>query len=493
TRSTPARPPPPGCRSSWAASLSIKRVFLSVISSTCLDGPHGLDSSAAVRHALTMQVHCRAAVGRQDLASLSDLRPGPAVLDLGVLLCQSQHLFLRLALDRRRAEVLRDRLAAGIEDIPTWPPADDRARDRQRAGKFGPSRMVGTVHQQERSRLNLRDAIIVPDDGAGPCPRSGDHLNGDAIRFEQPPRPDQFLQTFQAAAALVVWVGHHLQVTVIPLQSDEAQPLLASHVFRQLQRRRARLDPAAAHAAVHLDQHADRHLGRPRRLAHLLDVARVIHADADLHSLRQLAQPPQLLPADNLVGDEDVGDAGVGEYLRLVQLGAEELRHPLATQIAGESAALQRLEVNPNVERTVGKRGPHALEIGVEDVEVDEQLRRFELVNGRHGILVSAGIRKTACPNESGKRGYSGCRERNGNGRPAPRLGLALREHGESVRSRAVSARFLTAQSRGGILGWSKAMATNSASTSGRASPLSVRQLWQGAGVPPPPPPPRPL
>src|SRR6266508_2213022 len=133
TRSTPARPPPPASRSSWAASPSVKRVVLSVISPARLDGPHGLDTPAAVRHALTMQVHRRATVGRQYLAALSHLRPCPAVLDLGVLLRQPHHLFLRPALDRRRAEVLRDRLAARIEDIPARPPADDRALDRQRA------------------------------------------------------------------------------------------------------------------------------------------------------------------------------------------------------------------------------------------------------------------------------------------------------------------------------------------------------------------------
>src|SRR5262249_2269198 len=52
---------------------------------------------------------------------------------------------------------------------------------------------------------------------------------------------------------------------------------------------------------------------------------------------------------------------------------------------AGQAAALERLEVDAQVERPVRERRAHAPQVGVEDVEVDEQLGGVELVEGGGG------------------------------------------------------------------------------------------------------------
>src|SRR5262249_49402202 len=151
-----------------------------------------------------VQVHRRAAVGRQHFAPLADLRPRSTVFHLGVFLCQSLHFFLRVALDDWLAEVLRDGLAAGVEDVVAGPAADGPAEDPTPTGELGPHRVIGAVHQQERAGLDLRHAVVTADDRAGAGARPGNDLDRDTVRLQQPPGPDQLLQRLQTGAALRV-------------------------------------------------------------------------------------------------------------------------------------------------------------------------------------------------------------------------------------------------------------------------------------------------
>ena len=109
--------------------------------------------------------------------------------------CSSDSLATLLAwpaLDDRRAEVLRDRLAAGVEDVPARPPADHRRQDRQRAAELRPHRVIGAVHQQERAGLNLGHAVdSSATNSQVPVPAAGDDLDRNAGLLDQPPRADQ--------------------------------------------------------------------------------------------------------------------------------------------------------------------------------------------------------------------------------------------------------------------------------------------------------------
>src|SRR5262249_28721018 len=155
---------------------------------------------------------------------------------------------------------------------------------------------------------------------------------------------------------------------VVALEADEAEGRLLRHFAGQRQGRLARLHAAAAHADVDLDQHFQDDAGLAGQLAHLGDVTGVVDTDLDPRSLRQRTQPAELALTYDLVGDEDVADPRVSEYLGLDELGAEELRFALSRKILRQRAAFERLEVNADVDRLPGEFGAHSRQVGIESV-----------------------------------------------------------------------------------------------------------------------------
>ena len=93
-----------------------------------------------------------------------------------------------------------------------------------------------------------------------------------------------------------------------------------------------------------------------------------------------MPEPAQLDRPDHLVGDEDVRKTCIGEHLGLAELGAQEALAAAAGDVLGQTGALQRLEVNAHIHRAVPEGAEHAFEIGIDDIEIDEQLRRVERV-----------------------------------------------------------------------------------------------------------------
>src|SRR5262245_38128192 len=104
-----------------AAALCAGR---SIIASARLDGPKGLDTSLAHRDAAAVQVHGRTAVSWDDLDAIADADRRVLAVDVGVFFGQTGELVLRPALDDRHAEVLGDRLATGVQDVPCGPSAN---------------------------------------------------------------------------------------------------------------------------------------------------------------------------------------------------------------------------------------------------------------------------------------------------------------------------------------------------------------------------------
>jgi len=62
----------------------------------------------------------------------------------------------------------------------------------------------------------------------------------------------------------------------------------------------------------------------PSRFAEVFDILGRIDAHPQLDATGQRGQARQLGSADDLVGDEDVPDARIGEHLGLAELRAEE-------------------------------------------------------------------------------------------------------------------------------------------------------------------------
>src|SRR5437870_13356603 len=108
-------------------------------------------------------------MGRQNLATIADLDRARFTFDDGVLLDQLDDFFFGMTFDGGRAEVARDRLRAGIENVAIRFLADNGGQNRQGAAELRPDRVVSDIHENEGARLDFSDAFIVADElpGAG--------------------------------------------------------------------------------------------------------------------------------------------------------------------------------------------------------------------------------------------------------------------------------------------------------------------------------------
>src|SRR5262249_7617219 len=154
-----------------------------------------LDASLADGDAVAVQVHGGAAVGGQDFAAVTDGDARSVGIDDRVLLGELVDALVGPALDRGRAEVLRDCLAAGVEDVAAGAAADHARQDRQRAAELRTDLVIGHVHEDERAGLDFGDAVVVADKLPGPGAGAGDDAHGNAGAFDQPARADEFFES----------------------------------------------------------------------------------------------------------------------------------------------------------------------------------------------------------------------------------------------------------------------------------------------------------
>jgi hypothetical protein len=124
---------------------------------------------------------------------------------------------------------------------------------------------------------------------------------------------------------------------VVTLQTEKAQAGTAMHPARQAHGGLARLHAAPAHADVYLDQHADHCSGGNSGPGNLVHMAGGIHTDTYLGAPRQVRQAAQLQGANDLIGDEEIVETGVGDHLGLAQFGAQEALGAPRGQMASQA------------------------------------------------------------------------------------------------------------------------------------------------------------
>ena len=105
---------------------------------------------------------------------------------------------------------------------------------------------------------------------------------------------------------------------------------------------------------VALDHRADAEICRRQRRRHALGGLATVEHQGQPRAARQRRQPLQLLSADDVVGDEDVVDAGVGHHLGLAELLAGDADGTELDLSARELRDLVRLDVRPEGESRCG-------------------------------------------------------------------------------------------------------------------------------------------
>ena len=107
---------------------------------------------------------------------------------------------------------------------------------------------------------------------------------------------------------------------------------------------------------------------------------RVIDAHRCFGDPRESAQPRQFRCADDLIADQDVGDATPGEHLGLGHF-LHALTHRAARHLQfGDDRGLMRLRVRPKFHPRGRQQRGHAIEVVFERIQIDQQRRRVDLV-----------------------------------------------------------------------------------------------------------------
>ena len=144
-------------------------------------------------------------------------------------------------------------------------------------------------------------------------------------------------------------------------------------------------NPGAVHADVQLDHHPHLAAGGGGRLTDLPYAG--LRIDGDHHvgaAAAQVREATRLGRSDHLVGDQDVLDAGGGHHLRLAQLGAGHAQRATRDQLVRQRRRLQSLGVRAPVDAgIVDHDAGDALDVAVQQVQVDEQGGRVELGDGQ--------------------------------------------------------------------------------------------------------------
>jgi hypothetical protein len=178
-----------------------------------------------------------------------------------------------------------------------------------------------TVDQTKEARLEqlgIDPARRLELEAAGAGPGHGRAL--DAVAYQQVAGPPGLVGRLSDRLAALVPAAQVLGGAVIGLQSSKGEVGCFGDTAGEIECRLARLDPAAV--AAHIDLDIDRQ-GHPGFACGSVDgahLAFVVGAHADSRGLRQRGQPPQFLPADDFVGDEDIPDPAIDHRLGLADL-----------------------------------------------------------------------------------------------------------------------------------------------------------------------------
>ena len=191
-------------------------------------------------------------------------------------------------------------------------------------------------------------------------------------------------------------VARGVVVALVGVDTAQGQAGRVEHVSGQIDGL-VRFDHAGA-ALAHVDLDAQiQWIGAAKGLAQQLDLVGMIHADGQPDPLRQRSQPPQLGRSNHLVGDEDVVDAAIGEDLGLTGLGATDALCASLDLALGHCEHAVGLDVRPQPGASVLGDLRRARDVGVQDVQVQHQRRRVQILDRPANRRRRVACRKRAC------------------------------------------------------------------------------------------------
>ena len=160
---------------------------------------------------------------------------------------------------------------------------------------------------------------------------------------------------------------------------------------REGERRLARLDAAAVAAHVDLDIDRQGDPGLARRLVERADLARIVGAHANPGDMRERDEAPQFLAADDLVRDEHVRDPALDHRLGLADLLNAHADGAERDLLQRDDRTFVGLGMRPRPDTGAGDAVGQAAQVALERVEIDDEGRGVDLVEGHADLGRRAG------------------------------------------------------------------------------------------------------
>ena len=233
------------------------------------------------------------------------------------------------------------------------------------------------VHQGIGTGLDLVNAVHEARHIIGPRSAAAEDSDRQAGRFDEPPRVHGLLHRSEDLPAPVLRVKDGDAVALVGLDAEEIDAGGGRRGAGDLERPLAGRDAAAGQSDVHLDQDADRGACPGQRGGELPHLGFVVHGDGETALPGQLGDPLELVPSDDLVGDEDVPDPPRRQDLGLGKLGAGDADGVAALELTpGDRDALVRFEVRAQLGVAAGEEVGHEAQVALEGLRLDDQRRR---------------------------------------------------------------------------------------------------------------------
>jgi hypothetical protein len=155
-------------------------------------------------------------------------------------------------------------------------------------------------------------------------------------------------------------------------------------------------DTGAGHPDVDLDHGAEVDAPFASGLVQLADVVEIVDGDGDVGSRAgaEGGEAAGLNRADDLIGDQDVADAGGDEDFGLAELGTGDADGPGGKLTVGDGGTFVTLGVGAPGDVVGGEIGGDASDVAIHGVEIDEESGGIELSDGaadeggQHGALL---------------------------------------------------------------------------------------------------------
>lgn len=230
-------------------------------------------------------------------------------------------------------------LATGVDDgTVRYRTTDDGGDNRECVGELLDLTdfAVEDVHEDETAGLQLRDAGASDGGFVRTGAAGGNDVAGEVRREYRVASADKVFHRFGDAALLFLGIGEGEEMALVSHDACEVDVRRGVDLTGETDGGIARRDAGAGEADIDLDDGANTGAGLGERLVDGRNLIGVIERHDEVGAFGEFGEAGSLDGADDLIGDEDVTNAGSGHDLGLAELGAGDADGAGVDEAAGD-------------------------------------------------------------------------------------------------------------------------------------------------------------